>query len=135
MLPPNEMSKDVKLFLEEEGFSGSSRYRLFEKKIFTYSTKISIQVFFYAERSPFESIYCIRCYDLLATDKGKILLLSFNIDNGFFNFCVFKKILSNIDLVCEDSIKSGITCLYEVESNKDYFCRFCNKLLAEEFYK
>lgn len=138
MYPFNKMIKDVILLLEESGFSNMRDTYL--KEINVDSRDIMINIFFKYDANPFCSKYVIRCcLGDLESDFADLFLI--HINNVSFNLSIFKKLISNLDLICKEKIpiveSNKHCCIYTmlIETSYLYSYTCCGKYLSAEYYK
>lgn len=129
----NGMDKDTILFLEENGFS--NKMTQYYKTIIVDSKTVLVRVLYLAERSSYDSDYSIITSVWPLTRREK-RLDTFDINVCSFDICIFKKLMSNIDLLCKRAMDEDTSCFYNMEfSRKLFYASCCHKCLPEEFYK
>lgn len=129
----NGMDKDAIFFLEENGFSNQVTH--YYKTIIVDSKTVLVSVLYIAERSSYDSDYSITTSVWPRTPREK-RLDTFDINVCLFDICIFKKLMSNIDLLCKKSMDEDTVCFYNMEFNsKLFYASCCNKYLQEELYK
>ena len=129
----NEWNKDAVLFLEENGFVNNIRE--YTKTIIVDSDEVLVCALFVAERSTYDSTYSIISSVWPRTQKEK-RLDTFDINKCSFDISIFKKLMSNIDLLCKQAMFQKTSCFYNMEFGTTFFyASCCHKHLPEKFYK
>ncbi len=129
----NEWNKDAVLFLEENGFVNNIRE--YTKTIIVDSDEVLVIALFVAKRSTYDSTYSILSWVWPITQKEK-RLDTFSINVCSFDISIFKKLVSNIDLLCKIALCEKTSCFYNMEFGTTFFyASCCRKYLPEEFYK